>query len=100
MVFCNTLTANDRYALHDCENFLSPNQMQLSLNRKSFSDSFVPLLVFISNFKHFGKKDNRHSYFIWEITYRLSKTWLDDSLKNTLSEDSFTVNMLNGPKLL
>ena len=41
--------------------------MNLSLNPKTFSDSFVPLLESTSNFKHFEKKDDRHSYFISEI---------------------------------
>ena len=32
--------------------------------------------------------------------YRLSKTWLDQSLKSTISGDPLTVNMLKGPKHL
>ena len=68
MVFCNTLTANDKYAVQDCENLSSPIQIQLSLNAKSFSHSFVPLLEFTANFKRCGKKDDRYSYFIPEIT--------------------------------
>ena len=66
MVFRNTATANDKY-VRDCEKLSYPIQMQLSLNPKPFSDSFVPLLEFTSNFKHFGKKDDCHSYFISEI---------------------------------
>ena len=68
MVFRNTLTANDKYAVQDCENLSSPIQIQLSLNAKSFSHSFVPLLEFTANFKRSGKKDDRYSYFIPEIT--------------------------------
>ena len=41
--------------------------MQLSLKPKTFSDSFVQYLEDTSNFKHFEKKDVRHSYFILEI---------------------------------
>ena len=40
----------------DCENLLSPIQMQLSLKPKIFYDSFVSLLESTSNFKHFEKK--------------------------------------------
>ena len=43
-VFRNTLTANDKYPVHDCENLLSPIQIQSSLKPKRFSDSFVPFL--------------------------------------------------------
>ena len=42
--------------------------MQLSLKRKTFSDFFNPFLESTSNFKHFEKKDDPHSYFITEIT--------------------------------
>ena len=67
-VFRNTFTCNDKYPVRDCENLLSPIQMQLFLKPETFSDSFVPLLESTSNFKHFRKKDDRHSYFISEIT--------------------------------
>ena len=67
-MFRNTLTANGKYPVRDCENLSSPIQMQLSLNPKTFSDSSVQLLAFSSNFEYFGKKDDRHSYFISEIT--------------------------------
>ena len=67
MVFRNTLTANDKYPVQDCVNLSSPIQMQLSLKPTIFSDFFVPFLESTSNFKHFEKKDDRHSYFISEI---------------------------------
>ena len=41
--------------------------MILSLKPKAFSDSFLQYLEDTSNFKHFEKKDVRHSYFILEI---------------------------------
>ena len=67
-MFGNTLTANDNYYVQDCENLSSPIQMHLSLERNFFSDLFVPFLESTSNFKHFEKKDDCHSYFISEIT--------------------------------
>ena len=66
-MFRNTLTGNDKYPVQYYENLLPPIQMQLFLKPETFSDSFVPLLESTSNFKHFGKKDDRHSYFITEI---------------------------------
>ena len=38
-MFRNTLTANDKYPVRDCENVSSPIQMILSLKPKTFSDS-------------------------------------------------------------
>ena len=62
------MTANDKYPVRECVNFSSPIQMELSLKAKVFSHSFVPSLEFTSDFKDFEKKDDRHSFFISEIT--------------------------------
>ena len=67
-MFCNTLTANDKYPVRDCVNFSSPIQRRLSLKPTIFSEYFGPFLQSTSNFKHLEKKDDRHSYFISEIT--------------------------------
>ena len=66
-MFRKILTANDKYPVRDCENLSSPTKRQLSLKPKTISDSFAQLLECTSNFKHFVKKDYRHSYFILEI---------------------------------
>ena len=42
--------------------------MQLSLKPKTCSDSLVPIVESTSIFKHFEKKDDRHTYFISENT--------------------------------
>ena len=60
-VFVNTLTAGGNYLVPDCENFQLPIEMQLSEKRKTFSQFFVPVLESTSIFKHFEKKDDRHS---------------------------------------
>ena len=77
-VFLNTLTANDKYLVLDCVNLSNPIQVQLSLQPTIFSDFFVSFLESISNFKHLNKKDDRHTYFISEITdcERLGSTTL------------------------
>ena len=67
-MFRNTLTANDKYPFRDLENLLSPTQLRLSLKPKTLPDIFNSFLESTSNFKHFEKKDDRHSYFISEIT--------------------------------
>ena len=68
-VFHNRLTANDKYPAPDCVNFVSLIEMQLSLNRTVCSHFFLPFPEPTSNFKHFEKKDDSHSYFIWEIRH-------------------------------
>ena len=42
--------------------------MQLSLKPKTFSDFFLLFLESTSNFQHFEKQDDPHTYFITEIT--------------------------------
>ena len=55
-VFCNTLTANEKFSFQECENFPSSIQMQLSFKPKPFSDTFVAFLESKSKFKHVEKK--------------------------------------------
>ena len=64
----NTLTANGRSSFEDLENLFSPTQIQLSFKPKTFSLFFLPFHESISNFKNFGKKDDRDRFFITEIT--------------------------------
>ena len=66
-IFRNTLTANDNFPVQASENLSSPIQMQQSLKPKTFSNLLDPFLESTSNFKHFEKKDDHHTYFISEI---------------------------------
>ena len=67
-MFRNTLTVNDKYPVQDFVNFSSSIQTILSIKPTKFSDFFVSFLESQSNFEHFEKKDDSHSYFIAEIT--------------------------------
>ena len=67
-VFVNTLTADDKYPVQDCENLPLLIQMQISEEQKTFSEFFVPFLDSTSNFKHFETKDDCQSKCISEIT--------------------------------
>ena len=67
-MFRNLFIANDKYPVRECVNFSAPIQMELSLKTTVFSDSFVPFLESTSDFKDFEKTDDRHSFFISEIT--------------------------------
>ena len=42
--------------------------MQISSKEKIFLNFFLRFLETALNFKHFEKKDDRHTYFIFEIT--------------------------------
>ena len=67
-MFRDRLTANDNYSVQDSKNVSFPIQMKLSLESKFFWDFFGPFLESTSNFKHFEKKDDSHTYFVSEIT--------------------------------
>ena len=60
-VFLNTLTADDKYPIQDCENLQLPIEMSLSQNEKLFFPCFFQFPESTSDFKHFEKKDNCHS---------------------------------------
>ena len=60
-MFVNTLTADGKYPVPDCENLQLAIQIHLSEKRKIFSEFFVPFLETTSHFKHFEKKDDCHS---------------------------------------
>ena len=77
-VFPNTLTADGKYLVEDWKNWKLPMQIQLSWKTKTFSEFFVPFLEYTSNFKHFEKKRDGHSYNISEITdcEKLRQTFL------------------------
>ena len=55
-MFRNTLTANDKYHDRDVENLTSPIQVQLSLKKKTLSNSFVAYLESKSHLNISGKK--------------------------------------------
>ena len=62
------MTANDKYLLLQCVNLLSPIQMELYLKQTIFLDFFFFFFFFsflesTSNFEHFKKKDDSHTYF-------------------------------------
>ena len=71
-VFVNTLTLDDKYPPRNCENLRLPIQMQFYKKRKT---------LYLGN-------------------YRLSKMWLDNYLKSSVSEYPPRVNMLKSPKHL
>ena len=64
----NTLAADEKYLVLYRENLTIPIQMELSQRQKTFSEFFASFFKSIWNFNHFESKDDRHSFFISEIT--------------------------------
>ena len=59
--FVNTLSADGKYTLQNCQNLQLPIQIQLFQKRKYFSQFFIAFLESKSNSKHYEKKDDCHS---------------------------------------
>ena len=98
-MFRNTLRANDKYPVQDCENLSFPIQIQLSLKPETFCDFFSYFwnvheilnilkkkIIVIANLL-------RNLQAVKNLVNLLSK-------KNTVSEHSLTVNILKGLKHL
>ena len=64
----NTLAVDEKYPVLNRDNLTIPIQMQLSQKQKTFSQIFPAFLEFRSNFEHFEKKYDPHSFCISEIT--------------------------------
>ena len=56
-VFVNTLTADEKHPVPECENLQFLIQMQLSEKHKDFSQFFFPLMESESSFKQVFKKE-------------------------------------------
>ena len=98
-MFLNTLSADGKYPIRDWENLPLAMQMQLSEKRKTFLQFFVPFMDSASNFKHFEKK-RCSPYLTYFRSYRLWKSWLEQSLKIAVSENALTVNIRKCHKYL
>ena len=97
-MFRNTLTANDKYPVRDCENLSSPIQMKFSSNPK-------PFLILLFHFCNLHQILNilEKKMIVIATFFRKLHTVKDlvrPLLKNSLSENPLTFNMLKGTKLL
>ena len=68
VLLVNTLVADERYPVLNRDNLTIPIQMILSQKEKTFSQSLAAFLKYKLNFKHFEKKDDPNSFYIFEIT--------------------------------
>ena len=75
-----------------------PRFNAIILKSKNFFSFFCSISWNYIKFWTFWRK-RWSSYLLYFGNYRLQKTWLDHSLKNTVSEDPLTVNIWKGPKL-
>ena len=64
----NTLDSDDKYPVLNNDNLTIPIQMQLSVKKKLFPQSFSAFLKSSRNSKPFEKMHDTHSFCISEIT--------------------------------
>ena len=67
-LFVNLLTADEKYSLLNRDYLSQHFQIQLSQKRKMLSEFFFAFSKSRLNFKHFQKKDDPHSWCIFELT--------------------------------
>ena len=79
--------------------FVDPGLNSISFKTKNIFEYFCSISGNCNKFWTFWEK-RWSSYLLFFGNYRLSKTWLDHSLKNTVSEHPLKVNMLICPKIL
>ena len=66
--FLNTWTANDKYSLISKDKWMETIQMHLSQKQNNFSQFFSAFFQISIKFRTISKKDDRHRFFISEIT--------------------------------
>ena len=65
---CNhTWSADYKYPVLDCEYLAFPIEIQLYEKQKIFASFFIPIMEYLSDFKPFHKKGDRHSKCLSEI---------------------------------
>ena len=60
-MFVNTLTADDKYSLHNRDKLTQLIRTELSQNHTALSQFFLAFSKSTLNFEHFRKKDDPHS---------------------------------------
>ena len=66
-VLVNTFAADEKYPVLNGDNLTIPIQMQLSQKQKNFFEFLAAFLKSRLNFKHFEKKDDPYTFFIFEV---------------------------------
>ena len=64
----NTLAVDEKYPVLNRDNLTIPIQMELSHKQKTFSQLFAAFSNSSWNFKRLEKKDDPHSFCIFEVT--------------------------------
>ena len=67
-LFVKTLTDDEKYCLLYRDNLSQPFQILLSQKQKTFSQLFSAFLKSTLNYAHFQKKDDPHSWCVYQIT--------------------------------
>ena len=67
-LFVNTLTADDKYSIHNSETLWQPIQIRLSKKQQTCAQFLSFFLKSTLIFQHFETKDDPHSLCIFQIT--------------------------------
>ena len=94
--FVNTFTANDKYSLFNRNNLEQPIQILISEKQKNFLSSSLNFL----NLHQILNISKKKMTLIVDVFPKIQilKTWLDNCLRSTVSEDPSTSNTVNFPK--
>ena len=94
-LFVNTLTADNKFSLHNSENTRNQFKSNYLTNKKIF----IKYLLFFWKTNYILNIFKRRwpSYFMYFLNYRLRKTLSDKSLKSLVSGHCWTVTLLKGP---
>ena len=66
-LFINTLSADDKYSLHNSYNLQQTIQLMLSKKEKNFSQFLTPFLKSTLNFEYFENNDDPHTSYIFDV---------------------------------
>ena len=64
----NTLASDEKYLVLHSDNLTIPIQMQLCQKKENISQIFAAFLKSRFKFKHFEKRVDSHTFFIFEVT--------------------------------
>ena len=92
----NALATDEKYPLLNRDNLTIPNQMQLSQKQKSFSECFAAIWKSRLNLSILKQKRTLIDFAFSKL--RTPKSKSDKCLKSPVSDESWTSNMVNGPK--
>ena len=85
-LFVNSLSADDKYSLLNRDNLLQHIQMHLSQKPKIFAQFLFTFSKFRFNFENFQKKDDPHSWCIFELMESEKLGYINSPFRRSLDK--------------